>query len=128
MTQLEAALREGSVFVVREDGLGIVARTSAGPTVRARLLRPPDLPARGRRDDEAAEAEAKAPRGEEDGDHRCVSCSPSPLLVVGLLYLRRRREAGRERVHVHFDDGSTVTLADDAPDAQPLLAPARRAL
>ncbi len=32
VTQLEAALREGSLFVVREDGLGIVARTSAGPT------------------------------------------------------------------------------------------------
>jgi predicted regulator of Ras-like GTPase activity (Roadblock/LC7/MglB family) len=32
VTQLEAALREGSVFVVREDGLGIVARTSPGPT------------------------------------------------------------------------------------------------
>ena len=32
VTQLEAALRDGSVFVVREDGLGIIARTSAGPT------------------------------------------------------------------------------------------------
>ena len=32
VTQLEAALREGSIFVVREDGLRIVARTSAGPT------------------------------------------------------------------------------------------------
>ena len=32
MTQVEAALRDGSIFVVREDGLGIVARTSAGPT------------------------------------------------------------------------------------------------
>ena len=50
------------------------------------------------------------------------------LLVGGALYLRRRRDAGRERVQVHFDDGSSVTLADDAPDAQPLLALARRAL
>jgi predicted regulator of Ras-like GTPase activity (Roadblock/LC7/MglB family) len=32
VTQLEAALRDGSIFVVREDGLGIVARTSARPT------------------------------------------------------------------------------------------------
>jgi len=32
VTQLEAALREGSLFVVREDGLGIVARTGARPT------------------------------------------------------------------------------------------------
>ena len=50
------------------------------------------------------------------------------LLVGGLLHLRRRREAGRERVHLHFDDGSTVTITDDAPDAQPLLALARPAL
>ena len=50
------------------------------------------------------------------------------LLVAAVLHWRRRREAGRERVHVHFDDGSTVTLADDAPDAQPLLALARPAL
>ena len=32
VTHLEAALRGGSIFVVREDGLGIVARTSAGPS------------------------------------------------------------------------------------------------
>ena len=50
------------------------------------------------------------------------------MLVGGALYLRHRRDAGRERVQLHFDDGSSVTLADDAPDAQPLLALARRAL
>jgi hypothetical protein len=50
------------------------------------------------------------------------------VLIAGPLYLTRRRDAGRERVHVYFDDGSAVTLADDAPDAQPLLARARRAL
>ena len=50
------------------------------------------------------------------------------LLVGGLLHLRRRREAARERVHLHFDDGSTVTIADDASDAQQLLALARPAL
>ena len=32
VTQLEAALRGGSVFLVREGDVGIVARTSAGPT------------------------------------------------------------------------------------------------
>lgn len=32
VTEVEAALREGSIFVVREDGRAIVARTSAGPT------------------------------------------------------------------------------------------------
>jgi hypothetical protein len=50
------------------------------------------------------------------------------LLVGGLVHLRRRREAARERVHLHFDDGSTVTIADDATDAQQLLALARPAL
>ena len=50
------------------------------------------------------------------------------LLIGGLFYLKRRREAGRERIHLHFDDGSTVTLADDGLDAQPLLALARPAL
>jgi hypothetical protein len=51
------------------------------------------------------------------------------LVLVGTpLYLRRRRDARRERVHLHFDDGSTVTLADDVPAAGRLLALARRAL
>ena len=49
------------------------------------------------------------------------------VLVGAPLYLRRRREAARERIHIHFDDGSAVTLADDAPDIEPLLAPARNA-
>ena len=50
------------------------------------------------------------------------------VLVGGPLYLRHRRDAGRERVRLHFDDGSSFTLTDDAPDAQSLLALARRAL
>jgi hypothetical protein len=50
------------------------------------------------------------------------------VLVGGPLYLRRRREAARERVHLHFDDGSAVTLADDAPAAERLLVLARQAL
>jgi predicted regulator of Ras-like GTPase activity (Roadblock/LC7/MglB family) len=32
VTQLEAALRDGSIFVAQEDGLGIVARTSPRPS------------------------------------------------------------------------------------------------
>jgi predicted regulator of Ras-like GTPase activity (Roadblock/LC7/MglB family) len=32
VTELEAALREGSIFVAREGNLGIVARTSPGPS------------------------------------------------------------------------------------------------
>ena len=50
------------------------------------------------------------------------------LLVAGPLYLRHRRETRRERVHVRFDDGSAVTLTSGAPEADRLLALARRAL
>ena len=32
VTQLEVALREGSIFVARHDNIGIVARSSAGPS------------------------------------------------------------------------------------------------
>ena len=49
------------------------------------------------------------------------------LVLLGgpVLYRRRRR---REVVHVHFEDGSTVTLADRSPDATRLLALARQGL
>lgn len=49
-------------------------------------------------------------------------------LVAGPLYLRRRRLASRELVRLHFDDGSSVTLADGTPEAEQLLALARRAV
>ena len=49
------------------------------------------------------------------------------LVVLGapLWYVKRRR---REHVHLQFDDGSTVTLADGDPGTAPLLALARQAL
>jgi hypothetical protein len=52
------------------------------------------------------------------------------LLLVGgaLLYLLRRRDRRRERVHLHYDDGSSVTLEQGAPEAERLLALARAAL
>lgn len=52
------------------------------------------------------------------------------LVLVGgpVLYLSRRREERRERVHLYYDDGSTVTLERGAPAAEGLLASARRAL
>ena len=50
------------------------------------------------------------------------------VIVGGPLYLRRRRDARRERVHLYFDDGSAIVLADDAVAADRLLAVARRAL
>ena len=49
------------------------------------------------------------------------------VLVGAPVYLRRRSDARRERVELHFDDGSAITLADGAPEALPLLALARRA-
>ena len=50
------------------------------------------------------------------------------VLVGTPLYLRRRREARRERVHLDFDDGSSVTLADGSAAAERLLVLARQAL
>jgi hypothetical protein len=52
------------------------------------------------------------------------------LLLVGgpVLYLSRRREERRERVHLYYDDGSMVTLERGAPEAEQLLAVARGAL
>jgi hypothetical protein len=52
------------------------------------------------------------------------------VLVLGgwLLYLIRRRDRRRERVHLHYDDGSTVTLERGAPEAARLFELARAAL
>ena len=52
------------------------------------------------------------------------------LLLVGgpVLYLSRRRDERRERVHLYYDDGSMVTLERGAPEAEQLLAVARSAL
>jgi hypothetical protein len=49
------------------------------------------------------------------------------LVLVGgpVWYASRRR---REQVHLHFDDGSTVTLAEGAPEASRLLGLARQGL
>ncbi len=44
-----------------------------------------------------------------------------------VVLLRRRRDGGRERVDLYSDDGSVLSLADDAR-AAPLLALAREAL
>ncbi len=52
------------------------------------------------------------------------------LVLVGgpLLYLARRRGGRRERVHLYFDDGSTVTVGRTRPEAERVLALAREAL
>ncbi len=51
------------------------------------------------------------------------------IFVVGpLLYLARRRDERRERVHLYYDDGSMLTLEHGTPEAERLLAIARAAL
>ena len=51
------------------------------------------------------------------------------VFVVGpLIYLARRRDERRERIHLYYDDGSLVTLERGAPEAERLLAIARAAL
>jgi len=48
------------------------------------------------------------------------------LLAAGpLLALRARRAAARERVVLHYDDGSTVTLERGSAEADALVATAR---
>ena len=56
------------------------------------------------------------------------------LLALGVLggaagaVLRLRRRGGRERVDLHFEDRSLLTLDGRSPEAARLLALARRAL
>ena len=52
------------------------------------------------------------------------------LVLVGgpLLYLARRKESRRERVHLYYDDGSMVTVERTRPEADRLLALAHEAL
>jgi len=53
------------------------------------------------------------------------------FLLLGLapvLYLLRRRVAASERVSLHYDDGSAVTLERGAPGFDRLLALGRDAL
>jgi len=48
------------------------------------------------------------------------------ILVAGpLLALRARRAATRERIVLHYDDGSTVTLERGSAEANALVAGAR---
>ena len=52
------------------------------------------------------------------------------LVLVGgpLLYLARRKESRRERVHLYYDDGSMVTVERTRPEAERLLTLAHEAL
>lgn len=51
------------------------------------------------------------------------------LFVGGpLLYLARRRDERRERVHLYYDDGSMVALEHGTPAAERLLGAARTIL
>ena len=49
------------------------------------------------------------------------------VLVVATLG-RRRRSAPREQVTLYYEDGSSVSLEPASPDAERVLALARRAL
>jgi hypothetical protein len=48
--------------------------------------------------------------------------------VVGAVALRRRSTRGRDRLELYFEDGSLVTIAQGAPEADPLLLHARELL
>jgi hypothetical protein len=49
------------------------------------------------------------------------------VLVGGPVWYSRRR-GRREQVHLHFDDGSTVSLTAGHPEAARLLALARQGI
>ena len=128
LTQLEASLREGSVFVVTGDERGIAVTTTPEPTsglvfydlktclrsLADEPAKPPPKPRRTRK------KEARA---------RCVSCSRSSSSSLGpLLYFSRRRDERRERVNLYYDDGSMVTLERGLPGSERLLELARASL
>ena len=48
-------------------------------------------------------------------------------VAAGAAFLRRRR-APRERVDLYYEDGSMISLANGAPDAERLLPLAREIL
>ena len=134
LTQLEAALREGSVFVAREEGRSIVATTSPEPTSGLVFY---DLKTCLRSLAESSRSRSRSRRGRSAARRRESSPTRKPmrrllvlLLFVGgpVLYLSRRRDERRERVHLYYDDGSMVTLERGAPEAEQLLAVARGAL
>ncbi len=47
---------------------------------------------------------------------------------VGAAVYRRRRRGGAERVDLYYEDGSMVSLADDAPELAQMLPRARAIL
>ena len=116
LSQLEVATGEGSVFAVRDEEFLIVASTPPEPTVGLifydlktclRNLReqPEDVVG-----DERAEATTMARR-------KAVAFALAIFSVVGTVALRRRRGRGRTRVDLYFDDGSMLSLGEDAPEA-----------
>ena len=48
--------------------------------------------------------------------------------AIGAVVLRRRAGRSRDRVELYFEDGSLVTLAQGAAEAEPLLLHARELL
>jgi hypothetical protein len=48
--------------------------------------------------------------------------------AAGAVLLRRRAARSRDRLELYFEDGSLVTLAQGAPEAEPLLLHARELL
>ncbi len=128
LAQLEVALAEGSVFVVRDGARLVVATAAPGRARRARALRPAHVPARDRgvgRGDEPAAAQA-AHRGRRRPRMRRALAL---LAIAGgsLLYLLRRRSGTRERVSFYYADGSMVTLNRKTIGVEKVLTLARDA-
>ena len=55
---------------------------------------------------------------------KAVAFALAIFSVVGTVALRRRRGRGRTRVDLYFDDGSMLSLGEDAPEALAVVPPA----
>ena len=52
---------------------------------------------------------------------KLVAFGLAALSVAGTVVMRRRRGRGRVRVDLYFDDGSMLSLGEDAPEALAVL-------
>ena len=135
LTQVQAATREGCVFVVRDERHVLAGVTGPDPTTGLVFydLKTTLRHARGgARAGPETEAEAQAHGQEEAAARGCVGRSPTWASEAARSARPRSFAAGRreprERVDLYFDDGSVVSFASSTDVAARLMPLARRVL
>ena len=112
------ATGEGSVFAVRDEEFLIVASTPPEPTVGLIFYDLKTCLRNLREQPEDADVAWRARATEATMARRkAVAFALAIFSVVGTVALRRRRGRGRTRVDLYFDDGSMLSLGEDAPEA-----------